>query len=278
MIGDNPPLKLQILKWLYDSTIGGQSGRDSTLHRVKTLFFWKGMHKEIQIYVRHYSTCQKNKYDISSSPGLLQPLPIPEGIWQSILMDFIEGPQPSFHKHTIFVVVDRLNKYVHFLALSHPYTALEVGQTFLDNIFKLHGMPLSIVSDRDPIFLSEVWKEIFRVHGADLNLSTSYHPQTDGQIEITNKTLKTYLQYMTSNAPHTWSRWLPLTEWWYNTTFHRSIQCTPYEIIYGQQPPLHLPYLPGESNSIVVDRSLQKREEVIRILKFHLLRAQNQMK
>lgn len=83
---------------------------------------------------------------------------------------------------------------------------------------------------------------------------------------------------MTAEAPQSWRKWLPLAEWWYNTTYHTAIKCTPYEIFYSQPPPIHLPYLPGESSSAVVDRSMQKREEIINMLKFHLLRAQNRMK
>lgn len=86
------------------------------------------------------------------------------------------------------------------------------------------------------------------------------------------------MRCMTAETPHTWSKWLPLAEWWYNTTYHSAIHNTPFEIVYGQPPPLHLPYLPGESSSPTVDRSLQKREEVISMLKFHLLRAQNRLK
>ncbi|CAM8990529.1 unnamed protein product [Rhodiola kirilowii] len=117
----------------------------------------------------------------------------------------------------------------------------------MDNIFKLHGMPQSIISDRDPIFLSRFWKELYRVLGVDLNFSTAYHPQTDMQTEVINQALETYLRCMTSDAPHTWSKWLPLAEGWYNTKFHTAIRSTSYEIVYGQPPPDHLPHLPGES-------------------------------
>lgn len=139
-------------------------------------------------------------------------------------------------------------------------------------------MPKDVISDRDPTFISEVWKELFRVHGVDLKRSTTYHPQTDGQTDVTNKTLETYLRCMVAKIPTSWRKCLGLAEWWYNTTFHSAIQAIPYEIIYGQPPPLHLPYLPGESSCSAVDRSLQKREEVINMLKFHLFRAQNCMK
>lgn len=141
VIGNDVEVKTHIFKWLHDSAIGGHSGHDATLHRIKTLFYWHGMHKEVQNYVRNCQVCQRNKYDLAAKPGLLQPLPVLEGVWMSISMDFIEGLPPSNHKHTILVVVDRLSKNAHFLALSHPYTALEVAQVFMDNVFKLHGMP-----------------------------------------------------------------------------------------------------------------------------------------
>lgn len=100
-------------------------------------------------------------------------------------MDLIEGLPPSRGKHCILTVVDRLSKQAHFLALSHRYTALDVAQLYLDNVFKLYGMPDNIISDRDPTFLSEIWGELFRVHGVDLRFSSAYHPQKDGQTEIT---------------------------------------------------------------------------------------------
>lgn len=236
------------------------------------------MSLEVQNYVRNCSTCQRNKYDQAAKPGLLQPLPVLAGVWESISLDFIEGLPPSAGKHCILVVIDRLSKNSHFLALSHPYTALDVAKVYLNEVFHLHGMPKDITSDRDPMFLSEVWIEMFRVHGVDLKYSTAYHPQSDGKTEVTNKTLETYLRYMTSDAPQTWSDWLPLAEWWYNTTYHTAIRITPFEVIYGQPPPVHLPYLPGESTSPTVDRTLQRRKELIDMMKFHLLRAQNRMK
>lgn len=278
VIGNDTEIKLHIFKWLHDSAVGGHSGRDATLQRIKSLFYWPKMSLEVQNYVRNCSVCQRNKYDLAAKPGLLQPLPVPAGVWESIGLDFIEGLPPSSGKHCILVVIDRLSKNAHFLALSHPYTALDVAKTYMDQVFRLHGMPKDITSDRDPTFLSEVWREMFRVHGVNLNFSTAYHPQSDGQTEVTNKTLETYLRCMASDTPHTWSSWLPLAEWWYNTTYHSAIRSTPYEIVYGQPAPLHMPYLPGESSSPVVDRTLQKREEVIDMMKFHLLRAQNRMK
>ena len=110
-----------------------------------------------------------------------------------------------------------------------------------------------------------------------MQLSSAYRPQTDGQTEVINRCLENYLRCMVLDSPWNWSCWLPLAEWWYNTNFHSSAQLTPFEIVYNQPPPVHMPYLPGETN-VVVDRSLKKREEMIRILKLNLANAQNRMK
>lgn len=114
--------------------------------------------------------------------------------------------------------------------------------------------------------------------GTQLKLSTSYHPQTDGQTEVVNRCLQTYLRCMTSERPRDWVNWLPLAEWWYNTSYHTAIQTTPYAVVYGQAPPTHLPYLPGASQVEAVDRSLRTREAALKLVKFHLHRAQNRMK
>lgn len=108
----------------------------------------------------------------------------------------------------MIVVVDRLSKYAHFIGVAHPYTAASITQLFVDHVFKLHGIPASIISDRDPIFLSSFWKEFLKMHRSKLCLSSGYHPQTDGQTEIVNKCLETYLHCFTSAQPRKWFQWL----------------------------------------------------------------------
>ncbi|CAM8943168.1 unnamed protein product [Rhodiola kirilowii] len=236
VVGNDQQLKDKILTWLHCGSTSGHSGRDPTLQRVKALFYWKGLATDVQQFIRSCATCQRSKYDRSAYPGLLQPLPIPEAIWSDISMDFIEGLPLSFGNSVIFVVVDRLSKAAHFMPLAHPYSAASVAQCFLDHVFKLHGFPKSITSDRDAVFLSDFWRELFTIQGVDLNMSTAYHPQFDGQTEVVNRCLETYLRCMCSDKPHLWSKWLPLAEWWYNTTFHSATQLTPYEVVYGQAP------------------------------------------
>ena len=193
-------------------------------------------------------------------------------------MDFIEGLPKSEGKDVILVVVDRLSKYGHFLTLVHPFSALQVAQVYLDHVYRLHGPPTSIVSDRDRIFLSKFWTELFKLMGTELKMSSAYHPQTDGQTEVVNRCLETYLRCMAGERPRDWAKWIPLAEWWYNTTFHSATQTTPYEVVYGQPAPVYLPYFPGDSHVDAVDRSMQAREAALKLLKFHLERAQNRMK
>nr|KYP41804.1 Retrotransposable element Tf2 [Cajanus cajan] len=256
VVGNDSELRRKILDWLHSSASGGHSGRDATYQRIKSVVYWKGLSKDVRRFIHQCPTCQQCKYDNSASPGLLQPLPIPDMIWQHITMDFIEGLPNSLGKQVIFVVVDRLSKAAHFMALKHPYTASEVAQCFMDNIYKLHGCPASITSDRDPVFISNFWRDFMASQGIQVQLSTAYHPQTDGQTEVVNRCLETYLRCMCSDDP---------------------TNC-PYEIMYGQPPPAFLPYLPGESKIELVDRSLHKREEQLKMVKFHMRRAQDRMK
>lgn len=170
-------------------------------------------------------------------PGLLQPLPIPDEAWSSIGMDFVSGLPKSDGKKVIMVVVDRLTKYAHFLSLSHPFKAKDVAQIFLDNIYKLHGLPQTIISDRDPIFTSNFWRELMSSLGVKLNMSTAYHPQSDGQTERVNQCLENYLRGMCYNQQKKWHKWLSMAEWWYNSCYHSAIKTTPFRALYGYDPP-----------------------------------------
>jgi len=181
-------------------------------------------------------------------------------------MDFVQGLPLSQGHSVILVVVDRLSKYNHFTSLSHPYTAAKVAQLFISNIFKLHGMPTSIISDRDPTFTNALWRELFRLQGTSRKMSTSYHHQTYGQAEIVNKCLDYYLRCFTQDSPRHWTYWLPWAEYWYNTTWHASIQMTPFEAIYGLPPPRLLTYVPGTTLVEAVDEVLCNHEQILAIL------------
>ena len=152
----------------YSSSSASHSGVYNTVKRLSTVVYWKGMWKDVCEFVRTYSTCQRYKPENRATPGLLQPLPIPRGVFTDISMDFIEGLPKSGGKSTIMVVVDRLTKYGHFMLLPHPYSAKMVAQVFIDHVYKLHGLPNTITSDRDSVFTSSFWKEFFKLQGAAL--------------------------------------------------------------------------------------------------------------
>jgi hypothetical protein len=236
------------------------------------------MKQDIRQFVAECEVCQHNKGETVKSPGTLQPLPIPPDIWKDISMDFITGLPKSGNKSVIMVVVNRLSKYAHFCALHHPFTTSTVAQIFMDQVFKLHGMPKSIVSDRDPTFTSNFWQELFKIQGTQLHLSSAYHPQIDGQTEFINKCLETYLRCFASKKQHQWAQWLPLAEWWYNTTYHTATRMTPFEAVYGQKPPSVLSYLPSTSKVQAVDQTLTVRADILCTLKENLVMAQNRMK
>lgn len=159
------------------------------------------------------------------------------------------------------------------MSLSHPYTALTVAQAFLDYFFKLHGLPTILISDRDKVFLSAFWSDFFKLQGVELHMSTAYHPQSDGQTEVVNRCLVTYLRCMCGDQP-TKSKWLSLAEFWYNTSFHSAIETTPFEALYGYPAPLHIPYFKGDSAVHDVIESLMARDAMTEVLKHHLGRAQ----
>lgn len=174
-LGHNSALQTKIVAALHDSVLGGHSGIQATYYRVKKLFIWRGMKADVENFVRQCQICQQAKAERTHPAGLLQPLSIPKGAWQDITMDFIEKLPKSEGYDTILVVVDRFSKYAHFLPLKHPFSASQVAQVLLDNVIKLHGLPMSMVSDRDKIFTSSFWTQLFKIMGTKLSLSTAYH-------------------------------------------------------------------------------------------------------
>ena len=223
-------------QWPIDQTDWGHSGVQASYQRVHKLFHWTGIKQAVENFVKQCQVCQQAKHEHCKYPGLLCPLPIPDGPWEDVSMDFIEGLPKSHGYSAILVVVDRYTKYSHFIPLKHPYTAAAIAEVFFHNIVKLHSMPLTITSDRDKIFTSNFWKELFKLWGTKLQMSTAYHPQTDGQTERVNQCLEMYLRCAVQDSPKQWAQWLSAAEFWYNTSFHTALGCTPFKAVYGKDP------------------------------------------
>jgi hypothetical protein len=236
------------------------------------------MKKHTKEFVQSCTTCQQAKPDRGKYPGLLLPLPVPAHACHTVTLDFITGLPRSKHYNCIIVVVDKFSKYAHFLPLGHPFTALSVAKLYLSEVYRLHGLPVAMVSDRDPVFTSKLWQELFRLAGTKLCLSSAYYPQSDGQTERVNQCLETYLRCFVHSCPSKWLSWLPLAEFWYNTNSHSALGTSPFEVLYGHKP-VHFG-LDASGQCAVPDLQimLEERQLMLQQIQLHLQRAQQRMK
>lgn len=277
-IGNNAAIQQKILANLHNAPVGGHSGINVTYQRIKQLFAWPHLRTTIVQFVTACSICQQAKSEHVKYPGLLQSLPVPDHAWQIVSLDFIEGLPKSATFNYILVVVDKFSKYSHFVPLAHPFTAMDVAEAYMQFIHKLHGLPQSLISDRDRIFTSTLWTTLFRLAGTQLRMSSSYHPQTDGQTERVNQCLETFLQCFVHTCPSQWSKWLALAEYWYNTSFHSALGTTPFEVLYGHKPRYFGLSVNALCESLELSDWLQEREQMQSLIRDHLLRAQARMK
>ena len=229
-------LKNKILKSEHDSRVAGHFGQFKTLERIKANFYWPKMDQEVEEYVRSCDSCQRNKASRHKKYGLLDPLEIPNRPWDDISMDFIVGlPESSGHTK-IWVVVDRFSKMAHFIPLSTDTPIKEIANIFLREVWRLHGLPSSVVSDRDSRFQSKFWLAVMELLKVDVRLSTAFHPQTDGQTERVNQILEQYLRCYCSYQQDDWAELLPLAEHAYNSAVSESTKVSPFEANYGFSP------------------------------------------
>ncbi|MED6210333.1 hypothetical protein PIB30_118622 [Stylosanthes scabra] len=236
------------------------------------------MQKDIRSHVLSCKTCQQAKVENRVPAGLLKPLPIPAQVWEDISMDFIVSLSNSAGFSVILVVVDRLTKYAHFIPLKHDFTSKVVAETFINQIVKLHGFPRSIVSDRDRVFISKFWQQLFHLQGTQLAMSSAYHPQTDGQSEVCNRTLEMYLRCFCSEHLKKWLEFLPWAEFWYNSSWHSSIKMSPFKALYGKDPPVLARYEFAAVDETSLQELLINRDQLLDQLKLNLSKSQQYMK
>lgn len=278
LVPNSSKIKEEIIKVYHDSPLSGHGGFLKMFKAATEVFFWIGMRKDIKNFVEQCAICQQIKYPTGRKQGTLHPLQAPTKPWQDVTMDFIIG-LPNSHGHTkVLVVVDRFSKQAHFIALQPGYTASVVADKLVQSVIKLHGFPRTVVTDRDPLFLSRFWSQLMRYSGTELQYSTAYHPETDGQSEIVNRCLEQYLRCYVHCQPRLWYKFLPWAEFAYNSSYHNIIRMSPYEVVYGVKPSLLPGYHLGEASVESVDELMQQRTFIQQQLQINLQLAQQKMK
>ncbi|KAK8949134.1 hypothetical protein KSP39_PZI005042 [Platanthera zijinensis] len=229
---------------LHSGGLGGHFGRDKTIALVEDKFYWPGLKSTVNKIVSSCRACQLAKGN-KTNAGLYTPLPIPSIPWEDISMDFILGLPVTFRRHdSILVVVDRFSKMAYFIACNKTNDASHVAKLFFKEVVGHRGIPKTIVTDRDVKFTSYFWKTLWKIMGTKLLFSSAYHPQTDGQTEVVNRSLGSLLRCLVGDHMGTWDLLLPHAQLAYNNSKNRSTGLSPNEIVHGYKAPVPLDLIP----------------------------------
>jgi hypothetical protein len=264
VIPNSQSLRVRLMHECHDTPLGGHLGKDKTIEQVKRRFYWLGMDADITSYVTSCDACQRNKPSQQAKMGPLMPLPIPVRPWQVVSLDLIVHlPRSRNGYDAIVVFVCKLTKMVHFVATTTNVTAPQLAQLFLREVVRLHGVPESILSDRDPRFTAHFWRAFWSQLGTTLTMSTAYHPQTDGQTERANRTLEEMLRSRVNFQQTDWDEHLSAAELATNNAIHASTGFTPFYLNYGQEVQLPL------DQAIAAHRPSNNPEASARIRRLH---------
>ncbi|GKA88286.1 putative reverse transcriptase domain-containing protein [Tanacetum coccineum] len=243
-------------------------GSDKMYQDLKLLYWWPNMKADIATYVSKCLTCAKVKAEHQKPSGLLQQPEIPIWKWESITMDFVSGlPRTPSGYDTIWVIVDRLTKSAHLLPMKKTDSMEKLTQLYLKEVVCRHGVPISIISDRDSHFTSRLWKSLQKALGTNLDMSTAYHPQTDGQSERTIQTFEDMLRACVIDFGSSWDHHLPLVEFSYINSYHASIKAAPYEALYGRKcrSPIKNRLLTARSRQITWEQEAEMKRKSLRV-------------
>ena len=241
-------VRTQVLLWGHSSRLTCHPGVNRTLQFLQQRFWWPGMTQDVRDFVISCSVCSRGKSSHRPPSGLLQPLPIPKRPWSHLAVDFVTGLPPSDGNTVILTVVDRFSKMAHFIALRKLPSAAETADLLVNHVFKLHGIPADIVSDRGPQFTSRAWQAFCRAIGASPSCSSGFHPQTNGQSERANQDLESALRCVSARHPASWSQHLPWIEYSHNSLTSSATGMSPFMVAYGYQPPL----FPSQEQEVAV--------------------------
>lgn len=254
-----PEQEQDCIKQHHDDPVQGHPGIAKTVELIQRNFTFPQMKQKVTTYIKQCLKCQQNKAERHAKYGHIQFIDPPEKPWDEITMDFITKlpgsvDEPTGNRYdSIFVVVDRLTKYTHFIPYNEDYTVQSLAIIFLDRIVRYHGIPKAIISDRDKLFTSAFWKTLIATLGIKLKLSTAFHPTTDGQTERMNQTLEVYLRHYVNHAQDNWVSLLPMAQVALNNAYAESIGTSPFFANFGKDPNLFMkPYDSPELHAAMV--------------------------
>ncbi|QRV82833.1 Transposon Tf2-7 polyprotein [Ceratobasidium sp. AG-Ba] len=234
VIPENKEIRLAILEMHHDNPIAGHQGQARTLELISRRYYWPAMKQQVNRFVETCETCQRSKGHKHYAPQ--KPLPIPQKPWEDIAYDFIVKLPESQGMDSILVVIDRFSRQAHFIPCLESTNAEGVADLFIKEVWKLHGLPKTTVSDRGPTFNSQFLKALYAKLGINPKFSTAFHPETDGITERTNQWLEGFLRSFCNYRQDDWVRWLPIAEFCHNNQVNSATGKTAFETIYGLHP------------------------------------------
>uniref|UniRef100_A0A0D2YKU3 RNA-directed DNA polymerase n=1 Tax=Fusarium oxysporum (strain Fo5176) TaxID=660025 RepID=A0A0D2YKU3_FUSOF len=271
------PLKTALLKASHEHPIAGHPGRARTYDLLSRDYYWPGMLSYVERWVKNCHTCRRANPAREARQGVLKPLPVPERAWQHISMDFITYLPPSEGHDAILIIACRLTKMRHIIACKGTCDAEDTARYYLKEVWKLHGLPHTIISDRGPQFVAEFWKKLTQQLSINSLLSTAYHPETDGQTERLNAILEQYLRAYVSYLQDDWSRWLPLAEFAANSLKSETTGMSPFFANYGFNPRMGFEptiTVKGTPATRDAEKFAQKMNEILEYLRSESIAAQ----
>ena len=222
------PLKLRLCKNYHDTPVGGHKGRETTYYRLHRDYTWPGMHQDVKRYVCNCHTCSRSKAPRHAKYGELHPLNVPEGPWKDISLDFIPDLPEAKGKNTIRLVIDRLTKQQHSIPCTKEMSSEDLAMMYLHEIWREHGMPNTVTSDRGAVFVSELMRRLCKWLGVEPKPSSAYYPETDGQTERANSVIEQYIRAFCSYRQDDWPDYLLIADFVANDSPSASTGMTPF--------------------------------------------------
>lgn len=236
VVPDQDNLRTELLSEIHRQKSMAHPGRNKTRTLVTSRYYWPGIARDVDRYVSNCHDCRRTHVPRDLPPGLLNPLPIPQRPWQHVSMDFQSFPKDKKGYDSIYVVVDRLGKRSYSIPCYKTTTAKDMASLYINHVYRTHGPPDTVVSDRGPQFISSFWDEFCKILGIKLKLSTAHHPQTDGQTEIVNQHIAQRLRPFVNHYQDNWSELLPMMDFAAAALPQESTGLSPFQVEFGYEP------------------------------------------